>query len=359
MTQNLIPEMLDPIHLYIKHTESAFSALKVIENGNIQISLVVDDQNRLIGTLTDGDIRRGLLRGHTLEAKVTSFMNSQFTSLRNDDDRSKYLKTMELKNLRHLPILDKKGRVIELLFRNEFDSTVNYPNTVVIMAGGKGTRLRPLTENCPKPMLPVNGQPMLEILLEHCIANGFRNFYFSVNYLKEQVIDYFKDGSKWNVSINYLQEDLPLGTAGSLKLLPSNISHPILVMNGDVLTRFNPSDLINYHNEYNPSATLCVCEHKIDVQFGVVEANGIELTRFEEKPSYQYLVNAGVYVINPELLSLIEPNETIDMPTLLSKAQHSGDRIIICPIHEYWIDIGRRESLDSARLNWISKSLFS
>ena len=184
-------------------------------------------------------------------------------------------------------------------------------------------------------MIPVGDQPMLEILLEQCISSGFRNFYFSVNYLKEQIIEHFDDGSRWGVSINYLIEDEPLGTAGSLQLLPGSVQEPFLVLNGDVLTRLDLSHLLRYHQDHNAKATLCVREYELTVPFGVVETNGIDLAGFSEKPTYRHQVNAGIYVIDPKLLQFLVPHQFTDMPTLLLSAQADGCRVSVCPIHEY------------------------
>jgi NDP-sugar pyrophosphorylase family protein len=259
---------------------------------------------------------------------------------------------MQREALRHIPLLDQEGRVVQLLLLQELINPPQLSNAVVIMAGGKGTRLRPHTEHCPKPMLPVGDQPMLEILLEQCIENGFRRFFFSVNYLKEQIIAHFGDGSRWRVSIDYLVENEPLGTAGSLQLLPDSVKEPFLVLNGDVLTRLNPSQLLQFHREHEAQATLCVREHELTVPFGVVQTNGIELAGFEEKPTYRHLVNAGVYVINPQLLPLLPPHQFTDMPSLLQAAQSAGYRVTVCPIHEYWIDVGRPETLEEAHATW-------
>jgi NDP-sugar pyrophosphorylase family protein len=256
--------------------------------------------------------------------------------------------------LRQIPVLDDEGRVVQLLLLQELLSPPQLSNAVVIMAGGKGTRLRPHTEHCPKPMLPVGDQPMLEILLEQCIASGFRQFYLSVNYLKEQIIDHFADGSRWGVSIEYLVENEPLGTAGSLQLLPDALKAPFLVLNGDVLTRLNPSQLLRFHNEHQAQATLCVREHELTVPFGVVQTNGVELAGFAEKPTYRHLVNAGVYVIDPQLLPLLPPHQATDMPSLLQAAQQAGHRVAVCPIHEYWIDVGRPETLEEAHATWVN-----
>lgn len=344
--------MLNIQDISIGLEETALKAMQIIDSGGAQIALVVDRDNLLLGTLTDGDIRRALLHGETLDSPVGKLMSREFCSVSIGEDKSSVLEMMRSKGLLQIPVLDDNGRAVELLLLQDLIVPSPIPNAVVIMAGGMGTRLRPQTDNCPKPMLPVNGKPMLEIILEECIDNGFSQFYFSVNYLKNQIIDYFGDGKDWGVSIDYLVEDQPLGTAGSLQLLPSNMHEPFLVMNGDVLTRFNSSQLLRFHAEQAATGTLCVREHTTIVPFGVVQTNGVELAGFEEKPTYRQLVNAGVYVIDPKLLPLLPPQRATDMPTLLQAAQMAGHRIAVCPIHEYWIDVGRPETLRQAHLEW-------
>lgn len=345
--------MIDDLQaLHVAPQTPTLEAMRIIGNGVAQIALVVDEQQRLLGTITDGDIRRSLLHGETLETPVERLMNCQFRFVRSGDDQKAVLEMMRREVLRQIPVLDEHGKVIELLLLQELLAPAQLPNVVVIMAGGKGTRLRPYTEHCPKPMLPVDGKPMLEIVLEQCIDIGFRKFFLSVNYLKEQIIEHFGDGKGWGVSIDYLVEHEPLGTAGSLQLLPESVQEPFLVMNGDVLTRLNPSHLLRFHVDHDAAGTLCVREHTTNVPFGVVQTKGIELASFKEKPSYTYLVNAGVYVIDPVLLSLLPPHQATDMPTLLENAQKAGHRVAVCPIHEYWIDVGRPETLQEAHVTW-------
>jgi dTDP-glucose pyrophosphorylase len=327
-------------------------ALRVIDRGSAQIALVLDDRQRLLGTLTDGDVRRALLLGASMDSPVVEIMNRHYRYVCGIYDQADVLEMMRMEDLRQIPVLDDERRVQQLLLLSELLNPTRRTNPVVIMAGGKGTRLRPHTEACPKPMLLVGNKPMLEILLEHCIASGFCHFYFSVNYLKEQIIDYFGDGSRWGVSIDYLVEDYPLGTAGSLQLLPDFVKDPFLLLNGDVLTRLNLSQLLQFHYQYMAQATLCVRQHELTVPFGVVQTNGVELVGIEEKPTYSHLVNAGVYVLDPLLLSLLPPQQLIDMPTLLHAAQQVGHRVVVCPIHEYWIDVGRPETLKQAHRDW-------
>ena len=344
--------MLDVSRILLKSSATALEALKVIDKGAVQIALVVDEQRRLLGTLTDGDIRRGLLHGETLEAPAERLMNRKFRSVQCTDDRGLVLQMMRREVLRQIPVLDEQGRVAELLLLQELLNPEQLSNAVVIMAGGKGTRLRPYTEDCPKPMLAVDDQPMLEILLEQCIASGFRTFYFSVNYLKEKIINHFEDGARWGVSIQYLVENEPLGTAGSLQLLPDSLKEPFLVLNGDVLTRLDPFQLLQFHAEHDAKATLCVREHELTVPFGVVRTKGVELASFVEKPTYRNQVNAGIYVINPVLLPLLPPHQFTDMPSLLIAAQEAGHMVAVCPIHEYWLDVGRPEALLKAHREW-------
>jgi dTDP-glucose pyrophosphorylase len=344
--------MVKPEDFCLVSATPILEAMRIIDRSASQIALVVDDQQRLLGTLTDGDIRRGLLHGASLETQVDQLMNRQFRFVRSSEDQVSVLEMMRRDVLRQIPVLDDEGRVVQLLLLQELLSPPQLSNAVVIMAGGKGTRLRPHTEHCPKPMLPVGDQPMLEILLEQCIASGFRRFYLSVNYLKEQIIDHFADGSRWGVSIDYVVENEPLGTAGSLQLLPDVLMEPFLVLNGDVLTRLNPSQLLRFHSEHQAQATLCVREHELTVPFGVVQTKGVELAGFEEKPTYRHLVNAGVYVIDPQLLPLLVPHQATDMPTLLQAAQQAGHKVVACPIHEYWIDVGRPEALQQAHREW-------
>ena len=344
--------MLDLNNIQVVPSTPVLEAMRIIDQGAAQIALVVDEHQRLLGTLTDGDIRRGLLHGETFEAPAERLMNRNFRFVRSSEDQAMVLGMMRREVLRQIPVLDEHDRVVKLLLLHELLNPHQLNNSVVIMAGGKGTRLRPHTEHCPKPMLPVGDKPMLEILLEQCIASGFRNFYFSVNYLKEQIIEYFDDGSRWGVSIHYLVENEPLGTAGSLQLLPDSLMEAFLVLNGDVLTRLDPRQLLHFHSEHQALATLCVREYELTVPFGVVQTNGVELAGFEEKPTYRYQVNAGVYIIDPQLLPLLPPHQFTDMPRLLQFAQDAGHRVAVCPIHEYWIDVGNPESLRQAIFSW-------
>ena len=338
--------------LFIYKKEIIRKALELLNTYQIGIILVIDKDNKLLGTLTDGDIRRGLLSGKVLETEIKDIMNQNFIYMSENEDYKNYQKILIKKSIKHLPVIDKEGKIIDLLISNEYSEKKSLSNPVVIMAGGIGSRLRPYTNNCPKPMLEINGKPILEILIEQCIDFGFQDFFLSVNYLKDIIINYFGDGSKWGIKITYLEESNPCGTAGSLRLLPKNIEESFLVINGDVLTKFNPYKLLEFHNYHKALATLSVREHILEIPFGVIETKGVEVKEILEKPSYKKLVNAGVYALDPAILKFINDQEKIDMPELFNKAIISGSKIVACPIHEYWIDIGRPETLEEAYTTW-------
>ncbi|WP_225866197.1 nucleotidyltransferase family protein [Prochlorococcus marinus] len=347
--------MVDFKKACINYSSSALEALEVINSSNhAYIALVVDDSNLLIGTITDGDIRRGLLKGKTLEAKATDFMNRNFDSI-DQREVSKSLINQKFKNgINQLPVIDNEGKIVGLIMREgqTKECLSTKPNSVVIMAGGKGSRLKPHTNNCPKPMLHVNGKPIIEIIIRNCIDFGLTKFFISVNYLKEQIINHLGDGSTLGVDIEYLYEDMPLGTAGSLHLLPKDIKETILILNGDVLTNLNLHGLINFHQENNADITLCAREESTLIPYGVIKLDGINVEELKEKPIHSYLVNAGIYLINPGILRLIESNSYLDMPNLILKAKKNGSHIIAFPIHEYWIDVGRPETLKQAHNEW-------
>ena len=316
------------------------------------MALVLDEKEKLIGILSDGDVRRQIIRNVDLQISVFEVMNKNFKSINVKDNYEIGLKIMKKEKITKLPVIDDDGKVKDILNLDDLCLNSDLENSIVIMAGGKGKRLRPHTSNCPKPMLEIQGKPILEIILENYISLGFKKFYFSVNYLKEMIIDYFKDGSKWGVSINYLIESKPLGTAGSLKLLPHNLTNPFLVINGDVLSKIDPRKLIQFHNENNAISTLCVRPHEINIPFGVVQNNGIEFIDIVEKPSISEFVNTGIYLLNPEILELIPHGFYIDMPDLFKITKSKGKKTLVFPIHEYWIDIGRKEMLDQAEITW-------
>ena len=244
--------------LFLSPDDEIEKALTIINNQKIQIALVVDNKNKLIGTITDGDIRRGLLNGFTLNTEVIKITNKNYQSIFFNEDHKKAKEIMIKNQINQIPILDEIRVVIDIINKDDIREKNNFPNILLIMAGGLAKRLLPYTSECPKPMLNIKGKPILEIIILECIENGFTEIYISVNYLKEKIIEYFGDGSKWGIKINYLIEPKKLGTAGSLKLLPSSIDQPFIVLNGDVLTRLNFRKLIEFHENHNYKGTMCV-----------------------------------------------------------------------------------------------------
>lgn len=339
--------------IQISPTDLLKDAISVIEGGHVQFALVVDNNEKLIGTITDGDVRRALLRGDTLDTQVASVMCTNFKWLNSNATEEQAMSVMRREVIQHIPALDEEGRVNGLFWLEDVLKRKARPNSVVIMAGGKGQRLGALTKNCPKPMLIVGGKPMLENILEHCIDAGFHSYYISVNYLKHQIKEYFGDGSRWGVQIIYLEENQPLGTGGSLSLLPEGLIDPILVMNGDVLTKVDYGRLLQFHHEQKASATLCVIERLTQVQYGVVHTNNLSVEKIEEKPLLRYNANAGIYIVSPMLLDLVPHDCFFDMPQLIDKAIGNLYNVVAFPIHEYWIDVGHHESLGLAKRDWL------
>ena len=323
-------------------------AIHVLDSGAMQIVLVVDDDNRLMGTLTDGDIRRGILKGISLDEPASKIMNPSPTVARSGDDRQLILTMMQQKQLHHIPVVDEHGGLIGLEMLDEIIQCRVRDNPVVLMAGGLGSRLQPLTNDCPKPMLQVGSKPLLETILENFIEYGFHQFYISVNYMGEVIKAYFGDGSRWDVSIAYLEEDRKLGTAGALSLLPEQPAHPLLVMNGDVLTKVNFRQLLEFHSQHAARATMCVREYDFQVPYGVVKIDKQKITGIDEKPVQHFFVNAGIYVLEPSVLELIPRNVYYDMPSLFERLIERGAETAAFPIREYWLDIGQLADYDRA-----------
>lgn len=333
-------------------------AIRLLENSDKGIVLVVDEINTLLGTITDGDIRRSLLTGLNLEVQVKEVMTKNMIVLdENEEHLQNKAEILMIKNdIRQIPIIDNENKVVDLItFKDIHKSVPQKLPMVVIMAGGLGSRLLPLTQNIPKPMLKLGQKPMLEIVLNNCIKVGLKDFYFAVNHLKDQIIDYFGNGSKWGVAIKYLQEDRPLGTAGALKLLDVEEDRPILVLNGDVLTTLNIANLINFHYKYSSLATICVREHVEKLAYGVVHLSNEKVKSIEEKPSFSSYVNAGIYLLEPNILEFIQEEKPIDMPELLNLVLEKNMNVSACPIHEYWLDVGQPETFSKAKEYWDSK----
>lgn len=320
----------------------------MIDDSAMQIAVVVDQNLHLVGTITDGDIRRGILKGVSLNDKVGQIMN-HFPAIASDSESyEEIVRLMTMKKLHQIPIVNREHQVVGVHLIEELLKMTACENSVVLMAGGYGKRLRPLTNECPKPLLRVGSKPILETIIENFVEHGFKKFYISVNYKAEMLEEYFGDGKKWNIEIQYLKEKEELGTAGALSLLRQKQTKPIIVMNGDILTKVNFKQLIDFHSHNEAKATMCVREYCMQVPYGVVNTDQQKLISIVEKPTQRYFVNAGIYVIQPECLADIPNMEYFDMPTLFQKLITKRDKTIVFPIHEYWIDIGQVHDYERA-----------
>lgn len=323
-------------------------AISNLNETGFQIVIVVSETGYFQGTITDGDIRRGLLKGLSLSSPIATIVNSNALVVPPLMSRETVLHMMEANKLHQVPIVDYERRVVGLHLWNKFSKPTERPNIMVIMAGGLGYRLRPHTETCPKPMLPVGGKPILEHIIERAKLEGFRHFVLAIRYLGHIIEDYFGDGRLWDVEISYLREEEPLGTAGALSLLDYQLHYPIVVSNSDVLTDIRYSELLDFHVQQKAMATMAVRLHELQHPFGVVRVKGLNIIGFEEKPIYRTNVNAGIYVINPLALNRIAKGKHCDMPTLFEQLIEEKERAIVYPMHETWLDVGRQDDYDEA-----------
>jgi dTDP-glucose pyrophosphorylase len=339
---------------FVLDTSSDFyDAIKKLDENGDGILPVTDSDGHFIGLVTDGDVRRAVLNKQLDLDHIVNQNPYKLTSESTQAERVNYLKNYRI---RHLPIVDKNNKLIEIITLDNINlSDMSYP--VVIMAGGLGSRLGDLTKNTPKPMLHVGGRPILETILISCIENGFYKFYISVNYKKEIIMDYFGDGSKWNVDIEYLIEDKKLGTAGALTLIKEKHSTPFLITNGDVITSLDYRELLKHHEKKKSKVTMCVRDFEYVVPFGVVEVDGDKISKISEKPTKSFKVNAGIYVVEPDVIDDIPKNILYDMTTLFEDVGNRKQGRGAYFLKDYWIDVGQVEELSQANtdLSLLSK----
>lgn len=336
------------INALAKRDYSVQAVLEIINNAGLRIALIVDDDGVLLGTVTDGDVRRAMLQGLDLSASAEMIMFNRPMVVTQDVAKDVVLRLMRANNLQQLPVVDEHGRPIGLHLWHNIVTPPPLPNTLLIMAGGFGRRLRPHTNEKPKPMLPVAGRPMLQHIIERAADEGFVNFVLCVFYLGHLIEDYFEDGGKWGINISYIRETEPLGTAGALSLLNPVPSDPVLVTNGDVLTDIRYREVLQFHMAHRADATMAIRPFEWQHPFGVVQTDGVKIVSIEEKPIYRTYVNAGIYVLNQGVLELLRHQEHCDMPTLFARARELNMCTNAYPIHEDWMDVGRAEDLERA-----------
>lgn len=324
-------------------------AMKVIGDSRRHICIVTDETDKLLGTVTDGDIRRAILRSVAIDQAVTDIMSPSPVSAPEETPRRVLLVTMEAKGIREIPLVDEAGHVVGLHSLSVHPGErETHDNWVVLMAGGLGKRLRPHTDKLPKSMLEVGSQPVLETIIRQVMKHGFRRFLISVNYKADVITEHFGDGSGFGAEVRYLREDQPLGTAGSLSLMGGRPDEPLLIVNGDVLNLINFSGLLQYHHDQKSMATMCVRDSEFQVPFGIVSIEDGIITRIVEKPSQRHFVNAGIYVLDPRAIDFIPEGIRFDMPDLFNVLVEKGHKTVAFPVGEYWADIGSPQDLEQA-----------
>lgn len=331
-------------------------ALQKINSGTFRMSIVVGSDGNLQGVVTDGDVRRGLLKGILLDDSVVKVMNSEPVTAQEGISKNELIEIMTTKDLLSIPIL-RENKVIGLqTLQDAMSNVVKKSNPIFIMAGGFGTRLRPLTDHCPKPMLKIGNKPILEVLVERFKKAGFFNIYISTHFFADKIMEHFGDGQKYGVNITYVHESEPLGTGGALGLLPEGTCDelPLILINGDVLTNLDFSDLLAYHNKNSATATICAKEYEYQIPYGVIEGHGLRITSMKEKPVHKYFVNAGVYVLEPEVVNSVVKGRYIDAPTVVEEYIEKRDNVFMFPLYEYWLDIGRPEDFKKAQVDYES-----
>ena len=326
-------------------------AISNLDQVAIRIVLVVNVAGELEGTISDGDIRRGLLKGLDLTSPITKVIHRNPLVVPPEMGRELVKQLMVANKIQQIPAVDERSHVVGLHLWDEIATIPVRSNLMVIMAGVMGTRLRPHTENCPKPLLPVAGKPMLEHIIERAKSEGFSHFVLAIHYLGKMIEDHFGNGQQLGVRIDYLREQIPLGTAGALALLDPHPQTPFLVTNGDVITDIRYGELLDFHIRHGAAATMAVRMHEWQHPFGVVHTQGVEIVGFEEKPVARSHINAGVYALNPDALSVLSVNAHCDMPTLFERLQAKAKRTVAYPMYEPWLDVGRPDDLAAARIN--------
>ena len=344
----------DLSNVIVAPTSSIHEAIECIDHNRAKVALVVDNQGRLMDVITDGDVRRAILAGSNLGEPVTVLRSRKADSPYPQPvtaplgtDRVALLRLMQEREVRQVPLLDQDQRVADLVTLPDLSPSEQLPLTAVIMAGGYGTRLRPLTDELPKPMLPVGDRPLLELIIEQLRKAGISRVNLSTHYKSELIAQHFGDGKGFGVDIEYVEEHQPLGTAGAVSKLDVS-EHPLLVINGDILTQVDFRAMLDFHREHRAEMSVAVRQHEFRVPFGVVETEGVDITKISEKPVFSRFINAGIYLLNPQVCQLVPEGQAYDMPDLISRLVAEGRRVISFPIREYWLDIGQVEDYERA-----------
>jgi len=347
--------MIELEKLLVIPNSSIHEVMTCIDRNAKGIALVVDKERRLLGTVTDGDIRRAILTNTDLEAPVSELLARKASSpypkpvtAPVGTERAVLLQLMQEHSVRHVPLLDGAGRVVDLVTLDELLPDQALPVQAVIMAGGFGKRLRPFTEEMPKPMLSVGGRPLMGRIIEQLREAGIRQINITTHYKPEKIVAHFGDGSDFGVRINYVNEDRPLGTAGALGLMEKPNS-PLLVINGDILTQMNFRAMLSYHQEHKADLTVAVRKYDLKVPYGVIESDGAFVRQLVEKPSHSFFVNAGIYLLEPSVYHYVPNGQHFDMTDLIQRLLEAKRPVASFPIVEYWLDVGQPADYDQAQ----------
>lgn len=336
----------------VRPSTPILEAMQIIDTSALRIALVTDEASRLVGVVTDGDIRRGILGGVGLEKPVEIIMNRDFTVANLKMKKEAIIALMKKNDLLQIPVVDENDHVAGMNILMDMIDLQEPDNWIVLMAGGLGHRLRPLTNDCPKPLLKLGNKPILEIILENLVGYGFKKYFISVNYKAEMIKGHFRDGTQWGADIVYLHEEKAMGTAGALGLLPDRPTEPIIVMNADLLTKVNLRQLLDFHRAGKAVATMCVRDYHFQVPFGVVNIERHRLTGIDEKPIHRFFVNAGIYVLSPAALDYVPKDSCYDMTKLFEDIVADGRETAVFPLREYWLDIGRMDDYERANFEY-------
>lgn len=348
MTNAAKHKLIPAASILLSGDDPIIRAMEILERETAKIVLIIDDETRLIGSVVDGDIRRGLLRGLTIDTPLREVMHKKPHTLPATATRDTILETMRTLEIKQIPLLNQKGGIEGIAVQDVLLGLRHSPrpNRVVIMAGGKGKRLMPITSDMPKPMVPVGGKPILEWILMRCIHYGFQDFTLAINYLGHMIEDYFGDGSNLGCRIQYVKEKEFLGTAGALSLLEKEEKHPLIVMNGDIISAIDFAELMDFHTEGGYLASVCARRHRIEVPFGVISVENGCLKTIIEKPIYDNTISAGIYALSAPALKYIPHNTVTDMPTLLLSLVADQKRVGVYSLEDDWVDVGRHDDLE-------------
>tara|TARA_B100000965_G_scaffold208510_1_gene174253 strand:- start:20491 stop:21546 length:1056 start_codon:yes stop_codon:yes gene_type:complete len=325
-------------------------SMQKMDDEAIRTLFICDANLKLLGVITDGDIRRSLLKGIDLDSEIMLIVNTNPITASKNENKNIILERMRSRDILMIPIVNDSKKLLSVETINSISQPALKSNPIFIMAGGFGKRLKPFTDKCPKPMLQIGDKPLLEHIIINFKSQGFVNFYISTHFMPDTIKDYFKDGSDYGVDIKYVYEETPLGTGGALSLLPNALQDsPLVLINGDILTKINLESLLLHHEKNQFDATICVRELEHKVPYGVISVDNFKIKTMTEKPSFTYMINSGIYVLNKDFIDKIESNKKQDLPTILEKSIKKGKNIGTFTFHDYWLDIGQIQDYEKAQ----------